>query len=167
MSVLRLGVLAYGVAAPVNFLAFAEKLDALVAEGAGCGGQLLVMPEYACMELAGAFPGAGDVARELGSVCGQRAALLDLFAGLARRHRVWLLPGTMPWDEGGQVRNRAPLVAPDGTMRFQDKARMTRFESSNGASRPVRRIRYSRHPGAASGSPSATMLNSRPWCALR
>lgn len=147
MSVLRLGVLAYGVAAPANFLAFAEKLDALVAEGAGCGGQLLVMPEYACMELAGAFPGAGDVARELGSVCGQRAALLDLFAGLARRHRVWLLPGTMPWDEGGQVRNRAPLVAPDGTMRFQDKARMTRFESEQW--------------GVAAGSPHSVFAT--PW----
>ena len=129
MSVLRLGVLAYPVTAPDSFARYAAKLDALVAEGVAGGGQLLAMPEYACMELAAAYPGAGDVARELETVCAQRAALLELFAALARRHRVWLLPGSMPWNEGGCVRNRAPLVAPDGSVRFQDKCRMTRFEA--------------------------------------
>jgi predicted amidohydrolase len=129
MKPLRLGVLAYDVTAPASFAAFAEKLDWLVASGVAGGGELLVMPEYACMELAAAFPGAGDVAHELDAVCGQRAALLELFSGLAKRHGVWLLPGTMPWAAEGRVRNRAPLVSPDGAIRFQDKARMTRFES--------------------------------------
>ncbi len=129
MSALRLGVLAYGVTAPDSFDAFAAKMDRLVAEGADGGGALLVMPEYACMELAAAYPGAGDAPRELRAVCARRDALLDLFAGLARRHGVWLLPGSMPWAEDGRVRNRAPLVAPDGSMRFQDKSVMTRFEA--------------------------------------
>ncbi len=129
MSMLRLGVLAYGVTAPDSFDRYADKLDALVAEGAAGGGELLVMPEYACMELAGSCPGAGDVSGELASVCAQRDALLALFAALARKHRVWLLPGSMPWAEGGRVRNRAPLVAQDGSIRFQDKGVMTRFEA--------------------------------------
>jgi predicted amidohydrolase len=129
MKALRLGVLAYGVTAPDSFARFAAKLDALVAAGAAGGGDLLVMPEYACMELAAAGPGMGDVAGELASVCARQAALLELFAQLASRHRVWLMPGSMPWDEAGRVRNRAPLVAPDGSMRFQDKGVMTRFEA--------------------------------------
>ena len=136
MSVLRLGTLAYPVTGPKTFEAFAAKLDALIAEGVAGGGKFLVMPEYACMELAAASIEAGNVARELAAVCAQRDRLLALFADLARRHRVWLLPGTMPWEEGGQVRNRAPLVAPDGSVRFQDKAIMTRFESESWAVSP-------------------------------
>jgi predicted amidohydrolase len=55
--------------------------------------------------------------------------LLDLFRDLARRFGVWLLPGTLPWRDGDNVRNRAPLISPDGAMRFQDKSVMTRFEA--------------------------------------
>ncbi len=129
MSVLRLGVLAYPVTAPDSLVRYAVKMEALVAEGAAGGGHMLAMPEYACMELAAAYGGAGDVACELASVCAQREALLTLFSNLARRYGVWLLPGSMPWAEDGRVRNRAPLIAPDGSVRFQDKRVMTRFEA--------------------------------------
>lgn len=129
MTALRLGVLAYPVTAPASFDDFATKLDGLVAEGSAGGGELLVMPEYACLELAAASPSLGDVVGELDGVCRRRDALFGLFAELARRHRVWLLPGTMPWTEAGQIRNRAPLAAPNGSLRFQDKATMTRFEA--------------------------------------
>lgn len=129
MSVLRLGALAYPVTAPPTFQAFAEKFEALVAEGAQGGAELLVMPEYASMELAAASAGAGDVAAELADICAQRDVLLGLFRETARRFAVWLLPGTLPWQEGGRVRNRAPLISPDGRLRFQDKSVMTRFEA--------------------------------------
>ena len=99
MTTLRLGVLAYDVTAPDSFAGYADKLDRLVANGVAGGGELLVMAEYACMELAAGYPGAGDVSCELASVCAQRDVLLALFARLARKHRVWLLPGTIPWAE--------------------------------------------------------------------
>ena len=101
----------------------------LVAEGVSGGGEMLVMPEYASMELAAVDAGAGNVTAELAFVCGQRGALIELYRDTAQRHGVWLLPGTMPWDEGGLVRNRAPLISPDGRVRFQDKSVMTRFEA--------------------------------------
>jgi steroid delta-isomerase-like uncharacterized protein len=126
---LRIATLAYPVTAPTSFEAFAEKFAALVAQGAAGGAQLLVMPEYACMEVAAAFPGAGDVARELASVCALRPRLLDLFAQAASRHDIWLVPGSLPWEEGGRIRNRAPLIAPDGSIVYQDKSVMTRFEA--------------------------------------
>jgi predicted amidohydrolase len=129
MKHFRLGALAYPVTAPHTFAAFADKFGALVEEGVAGGADLLVMPEYASMELAAAFPGAGDVQAELQTVCTQREALLGLFAALARRHGVWLLPGSLPWSDAAGVRNRAPLISPDGALRFQDKSVMTRFES--------------------------------------
>lgn len=131
MSVLRLGLLAYHVDAPKTFDAFAAKIDALVRQGKDQGAQLLVMPEYACMEVAAAFDGAGDVAAELRSVCAARTRLLGLFGEVAQRHDIWLLPGSLPWEQAGAVRNRAPLIAPDGSFRFQDKSVMTRFEAEH------------------------------------
>jgi len=129
MGTLRIGTLAYPVTGPASFDAFAEKFGELVLAGVSGGACLLVMPEYACMEVAAAFPGAGDVHAELHAVCAQREALLKLFRGLARLHRVWLLPGSMPWADEKRVRNRAPLISPDGALHFQDKSVMTRFEA--------------------------------------
>ena len=142
MTSLRLGVLAYPVTAPGNFEAFAEKLDGLVATGKAGGGELLVMPEYASMETAGFEAGAGSAPAELASVCALAPRLLELFRKTARRHSVWLLPGSMPWpDEGAGVRNRAPLIDPEGREQFQDKSVMTRFETEQwgvGAGHPPR-----------------------------
>jgi predicted amidohydrolase len=129
MTRLRLATLAYPVTAPRSFDEFATKFTKLVGEAAAAGAQLLLMPEYASMELAAAYPGAGDVAAELQAVTAQRETLLRLFTDIAMRHKVWLLPGTIPWAEAGGVRNRAPLISPFGKTRFQDKRVMTRFES--------------------------------------
>lgn len=130
MSSLRVGLLAYPVTAPASFEAFAEKFDGLVAAGKAGGGDLLVMPEYASMETAAFDAGAGSASAELVAVCGLAPRLLELFCATARKHSVWLLPGSMPWrDAAGGVRNRAPLVDPEGGPEFQDKSVMTRFET--------------------------------------
>ena len=56
---LRLGVLQYPVTRISSLADYAGKLDRLVAAGAEGGGQLLVMPEYASMEVAAAFSTGG------------------------------------------------------------------------------------------------------------
>ncbi len=130
MSTLRLALCQYEVTAPGSFDAYAAKLERIVAEGAAGGAELLVLPEYACMEAAAFCPGAGDAQAELAGVCALQPRLLALFTGLARRHRIWLVPGSMP--EGappGPVHNRAPLINPQGHASFQDKRTMTRFEA--------------------------------------
>jgi predicted amidohydrolase len=58
--------------------------------------------------------------------------ILAAMRAAARRHGLWLLPGSLPMrcaDGDAAVRNRAPLIAPDGSAAFQDKRQMTRFES--------------------------------------
>ena len=129
MTALRLGLLQYGVGRPASVAEFARRLDALVAEAAGAGAELLVLPEYACVEIASAFNGHADVDSELAAVTAQTDALLDAMRGAATRHGVWLLPGTLPVRDGDRLLNRAPLIAADGRMGFQDKRVMTRFEA--------------------------------------
>ncbi len=130
---LRLGVLQYPVTRIASLAEYADKLDRLAAAGAAGGGQLLVMPEYACMETAAAFGTAPDPAAERDAVCAAAPEILRIMRDAARRHGVWLLPGTLPWRSGGRIVNRAPLIAPDGRLAFQDKQVMTRFEAEHWA----------------------------------
>lgn len=127
---LRLGVLAWEVVRIGTIEDYAAHLDALVAQGAA-DADLLLMPEYACMEVASALVGAPDPSAELEAVCAQSDALLEIMRDAAMRHGVWLMPGTLPRPEAEGVRNRAPLIAPDGRIMFQDKHVMTRFENES------------------------------------
>ncbi len=130
---LRLGALQYPITRIDSLPDYADKLDRLVAAGVAGGGQLLLMPEYACMEVAAAFGVTNDPVAERDAVCAAAGEILQIMRETARRHGVWLLPGTLPWPNGERIVNRAPLIAPDGRFAFQDKRVMTRFEAEHWA----------------------------------
>lgn len=133
---LRLGVLPYKVTRITSLEHYAEKLNALVAAGAK-GADLLLMPEYACMEIAAALIEGPDPVAELNAVSAQSTIILDIMRASAQRHGVWLQPGTLPFRQpDGTIINRAPLIAPDGATAFQDKHVMTRFEAEAWGVRP-------------------------------
>ncbi len=128
---LRLGLLQYGVGRPADVAAFARALEARLEEGRA-GAELLVLPEYACVELGAGLVGgeATDEATELAAMVAAAPAILDAMRDAARRLGVWLLPGSLPMRRAdGAVVNRAPLIAPDGRMAVQEKRAMTRFET--------------------------------------
>jgi len=127
MTILRLAVSAWEVGRVDGVPGFARRLDAAVAEARAKGAELLVLPEYAAMEAA--VQPAPDVAAELATACGQADALLVAMRDTAMRHGAWLAPGSLPMRIGGEIINRAPLIAPDGRFAFQDKRLMTRFEA--------------------------------------
>jgi predicted amidohydrolase len=106
---------------------WARRLDREVAQAAWAGAELLLMPEYAALEPA--LGDAPDLAAELARAIAGADEALDAMRKVARRHKVWLVPGTLPITQDGRVVNRAPLLAPDGTLAFQDKHVMTRFEA--------------------------------------
>jgi predicted amidohydrolase len=130
VSVLRLGLLQYPVERTASVAAFGAKLDDWLARARGRA-DLLVLPEYACVELGAALAGAGitDEATELAATVENAEAILAAMRATAMRAGIWLLPGTLPMRDGGRVVARAPLIAPDGRMAFQEKRTMTRFET--------------------------------------
>lgn len=128
---LRLGLLQYGVGRPADVPAFARALEARLEEGRA-GADLLVLPEYACVELGAGLVGCDvtDEATELAAMVAAAPAILDAMREAARRLGVWLLPGSLPMRRAdGAVVNRAPLIAPDGRIAVQEKRAMTRFEA--------------------------------------
>lgn len=127
MSFVRVGLLAWEVARPQGVAGWAARLEREVGAAAAAGARLLLLPEYAALEVAaGAQP---DIAAELRRAVAMAPDLLAAARAVALRHGVWLVPGTLPFRAGPRLVNRAPLIAPDGAVAFQDKHVMTRFEA--------------------------------------
>ncbi len=90
---LRLGLLQYGVGQPASVAAFARALEARLEQGRAQA-DLLVLPEYACVELGAALAGghAADEAAELAAMIAAGPEILAAMRDAARRLGVWLLP---------------------------------------------------------------------------
>ena len=124
---LRLGVLPWAVRPTPGVAAWAARLEREVTFAAAQGAQMLLMPEYAPLEMA--VQPVPDLAGELRTACAFSEPAIAAARDIAKRHGVWLLPGTLPFRTGAQIRNRAALIAADGTVAWQDKHVMTRFEA--------------------------------------
>lgn len=141
----RLGLCQWAIGAGGGVESWAGRLDREVAAAVRQGAELLVMPEYAPLELAaGPVP---DLARELADAAAAAPAALAAAREVARRHGAWLIPGTLPFAVPGGIVNRAPLIGADGAVAWQDKHVMTRFEAEEW--------------GIAAGAPPAVF--ETPW----
>lgn len=126
---MRLAALAWTVARTPTVEGFAQRLDHALRPLVAQGVDLVMLPEYAGVEV-GAARAAGCGARaEVMETAALAPELEDAIAALAAHHGVWLLGGSMPAEEGGRLVNRATLFAPDGRRAVQRKGRMTRFEA--------------------------------------
>lgn len=128
---LRLALLQYPVERPDGIAAFGAKLDHWLAQAKAGGAEMAVLPEYACVELGAALTGSAiaDEAAELAAMVEAAPDILAEMREAARRAGLWLLAGTLPMrDADGLIRNRAPLIDPEGRLATQDKHAMTRFE---------------------------------------
>lgn len=112
---------------------FGAKLTRWVREAAFGGAQLLMLPEYASLELLSLCPPEvqRDERRQFAALQAYLPAYLDLHGGLARTHGVYLLAGSFPEEVAGRVVNRAYFFGPDGARDFQDKLVLTRFEDED------------------------------------
>ena len=121
---------------------YADKLSSWVTEGAALGGQLLVFPEYAAMELAslGGEQVARDLEGALVEVARHRPAVDALHLELARKHGVLILGGSGPVYTASRPVNRATLYGPEGIIGHQDKQMMTRFEREDWDVTPGNRL---------------------------
>lgn len=132
---MKIAVATYPIDAPARFDDFAQKQARWIAEAAALGARVAVLPEYLSLELGATFaPGiAGDLHASLAAIQTHRAAWIDLFSGLSRRHDVHIVAGTFLLDVGGgRHRNRADLFSPGGGHAWQDKLQLTGFEKQAG-----------------------------------
>ena len=128
MKPLRLAAAAEPVGRPDGVAGFRDRLARLAAAARAQGADMLLLAEYFAMDVAA---GSGpDVAAELARAVALADALVAAATDVARMENLWLLPGSFAMRmPDGKIRNQAPLIAPDGTIHWTQKHRMTRFEA--------------------------------------
>lgn len=129
MTRLRLCLAQYPIERLVSLEDFEVKIDGILRAAKAEGADLLVLPEYAAMELAAAFTDAGDAVSERDAVVLRAERIVAIMRDAAMRHRLWLLGSSVPMLRDGLVRNRAPFISAEGVVQFQEKRVMTRFEN--------------------------------------
>lgn len=111
--------------------AWRAKLDAGVADAAARGAAVLVVPEYASMELTALLPpeAQATLAAQLPALQELLPAYLEAYADASRRHRIAIVAGSFPErDPDGRYRNRLRVHGPHGDAVIVEKLQMTRFE---------------------------------------
>jgi predicted amidohydrolase len=140
---IRVASLQYFIRPVQTFQQFADQVTALVETAADYKCQLLVFPEYFTVQLLT----LGDVKRpidvQVRALAAQVQPYLELLAGLARTHGLYLLGGTIPVpdESSDDVYNQAFLFAPSGAHGVQGKLHMTRFEHEEWRVKPKNGLR--------------------------
>ncbi len=121
---------------PIDFLEtwpnFENKIRHWVEQAADQQADILLFPEYACLELASLFPRVvySSLSAQLNALQDLLADYLQLFKTLAASHSVYIQAGTFPVRHAdGGFRNHAYFFSPDGEIGYQEKLTMTRFEN--------------------------------------
>jgi predicted amidohydrolase len=111
-----------------SFDAWRAKLERGVAEAAGAA--VLVIPEYAAMELTAilAPDEQATLETQLAAIQTLAPRYRDALAEAARTHGITIVGGSFPERVGDVVHNRAYVFRPTGEPVLVEKLQMTRFE---------------------------------------
>ncbi len=129
MARLRVAAMQYYIRPIQTWEEFRDQVIGLVETAADYTSRLVVFPEYFTLQLLT----LGDVKRPLPEqirrLAAQEDAFLELITGLAVKHDMYIVGGTIPHLEpSGEVTNVCHVVGPNGRQGRQAKLHLTRFE---------------------------------------
>jgi predicted amidohydrolase len=130
---IRVGSLQYFIRPVQSFEQFADQVSALVETAADYDCRLLVFPEYFTVQLLTLGNLKRPIGEQIRSLAGQAPRVIELIAGLASKHGLYILGGTIPVEDepGGALHNEAFFFSPEGRHVTQGKLHMTRFETED------------------------------------
>lgn len=133
MDIVRIAAAQYPIERLADWAAYEAKARRWTAEAVANRAALLLLPEYAAMELAGLFPDATAEPAQFAALQELLPRWRQLWGALAQEHRVHIAPGSAPVRQAnGAYRNRAFLFSPGGTSAEQDKLHLTAYERGTG-----------------------------------
>ncbi len=132
MDRLRIASLQYFIRPVTSFDQFADQVAGLVDTATDYKCQLLVFPEYFSVQLLTLGNLKRPIREQIRDLAVQRDRFVELFAGLARKSKMYILAGTIPTvGEGNTLYNDAYFFGPSGNYAVQGKLHMTRFEKED------------------------------------
>ncbi|HSX03452.1 MAG TPA: carbon-nitrogen hydrolase family protein [Rhabdochlamydiaceae bacterium] len=133
-----------------SWKSFETKIEQCVKTAADKESALILFPEYLAMELVTLFPPT-DIAQQFEKLQTFLPQFLDFFKRLAKKYELSICTGTFPVKEAAKFRNRAFLIAPSGSIDFQDKLQLTQAERQNSVIERGNEIKVFRLPEALIG----------------
>jgi predicted amidohydrolase len=127
---MKIGVAQYPISRFATFADWQAHVADWVARAVKEGATVLSFPEYGGMELTSLLAEAlqKDLHGQIPALEKFRGDFVSTWAGLAKKHGVFIQAPSLPVAVDGKIRNRAHFFAPSGKAEFQDKRQMTRFE---------------------------------------
>lgn len=110
---------------------WAAKIDAAIGDASARGASLVIVPEYASMELTALLPSSEQTLDA--QLVGMQRLLREYdetYIAAAVKHRIAIVAGSFPVrGDDSRYRNRALVIAADGAAHPVEKLQMTRFEN--------------------------------------
>lgn len=129
MSKVRVGAIQYWIRPVHSWDQFEEQVTSMVETAADYKCQLVVFPEYFTIQLLSLGRVKDPIHEQVQWLATQRPKYVELFADLAKKHRLYIVAGSIPSrGEDGRLHNDSYFFNPEGGSDFQGKIHMTRFE---------------------------------------
>ncbi len=143
MDRIRVATLQYFIRPVQTFEQFRDQVSALVETAADYKAHLLVFPEYFTVQLLTLGDVRRPIRQQIIDLSRQVPRYLELFAQLARDHKIYIVAGTIPvFDEArDKIYNDSHFFSPSGEYGVQGKMHMTRFESEEWDVSPRERLK--------------------------
>jgi predicted amidohydrolase len=131
MERIRVGTLQYFIRPVKTFDQFRDQVEALVETAVDYRCHLLVFPEYFTIQLLTLGNVRRPIHEQVRDLADQADRFAELMSGLARRHQLYIVGGTIPVIQSGSdaVYNHSMFFGPGGGVGVQQKLHMTRFEN--------------------------------------
>ncbi len=132
MMNVKIATAQYDISFLADWSAYQQKIERWVGEASAQNANILAFPEYFSMELASLFAQEiySSLSKQLVAMQSLHGDFIALFTRLAQQHHCIIQAGTFPvLIEGEVYHNRAYLFMADGSVDYQDKLMMTRFEN--------------------------------------
>jgi predicted amidohydrolase len=128
-SPLRVAAVQYYVRPVASFDQFAEQVTGLVGTAADYKARLVVFPEYFTVQLLTLGNTHDPITGQVRDLARQVPAYRDLLSGLATRHGLYIVGGSIPGrGDNGDLHNECHIFGPTGGHAVQGKLHMTRWE---------------------------------------
>lgn len=111
-----------------NWLTLVEKYENLVKQVALSKSNILLLPEYAGLEIV-SFCGGSQLFEQFSNLQSYLSSYLEIWQKLAIKYKIYIQPGTIPVaTHKNTFYNRAYFFSPRGICSYQDKINLTRAE---------------------------------------
>lgn len=131
MERIRVAALQYYIRPVEKFDEFADQVRGLVNTVADYGCRLMVFPEYFTVQLLTLGNVSRPIDQQVRDLAGMVPRFQELMSGLARKHQLYIVAGSIPVRNSGadRVYNDSFVFGPSGQIGVQGKMHMTRWES--------------------------------------